>query len=147
MWRLHTFGIIISEAKSAQLSCIMVCGRIEGYCKCSNVSVLTCSSILMYPYMPLQLYMFSTLSPPSFLERELQKADCTNYQLHSDVHGQFSLGLQQGTALVSSVDVIFMALMYTGSLLLGPQCTVHHTVGKELILELCTYETLILNQY
>ena len=58
-----------------------------------------------------------------------------------------SLGLQQGTALVSSVDVTFVTLMYTGSLLLGPQCTVHHTVSKELILELCAYETLILYQY
>ena len=77
----------------------------------------------------------------------ITETDCTNDQLHNDVHGQSSLGLQQGTALVFSVDVTFVTLMYTGSLILGPQSTVHHTVGKELILELCTYETLIVYQY
>ena len=71
-------------------------------------------------------------SPTKLLEGELQKADCTNKVIIATVMCMVnsSLGLQWGAALVSTLDATFVALMYTGALLLGTPYTVHHTVGR-----------------
>ena len=100
-------------------------------------------------HIPTIIHLSYTSPYQAFWKGEIQKADCTNIVISYTMMCMvsFSLDLQQSAALVSSVDVIFVTLMYTDSLLQGPQSTVHHTVGKELILDLCTYETLIFYQY
>ena len=97
----------------------------------------------------INVVMWVSPCAPSFLEVELQKADCTNIVISYTVMFMVSssLDLQRGAALVYSVDVTFIALMCTGSYTLDPQCTVHHTVDRELILNSAPYETLILYQY